>query len=55
MVDEKGLKAEVADRIGAFVVRVGEPQELYKILIDKTLFGNHDREAEVMEDLCILF
>jgi len=55
MVEDKGLKAEVADRIGTFVVRAGEPRELYKMLMDEKAFGDHNGAAEAMEDLRILF
>ena len=55
MVEDKGLKVEVADRIGTFVVRVGEPRELYNMLMDEKAFGDHDRAAEAIEDLRILF
>ena len=55
MVDDKGLKAEVADRIGTFVFRAGEPRELYKMLMYKRDFSYHDGAAKSMEDLRILF
>ena len=34
MLEYKGLKVEVDDRIMSFVVRSGKPWELYKMLID---------------------
>ena len=55
MVDDKGLDPSVADRIGVFVVKKGEPWDLYNELMDSKAFGNHKGAAEAMEDLRILF
>jgi histidyl-tRNA synthetase len=55
MVEDKGLDAAVADKIGTFVVQKGEPWVLYKELMDTKAFGNHKGALEAMEDLRILF
>lgn len=55
MVEDKGLKPEVADKIGTFVLQKGAPWVLYKELIDGNKFGTHVGALEAMEDLRILF
>ena len=55
MTDDKGLKAEVADRIGEFVLQKGEPWTMYKSLMASKKFGDHKGALEAMEDLRILF
>ena len=55
MTEDKGLKADVADRIGEFVLQKGEPWTQYKALMESKKFGDHKGAAEAMEDLRILF
>ena len=55
MTEDKGLKPEVADRIGEFVLQKGEPWSMYKTLAESKKFGNHKGATEAMEDLRILF
>ncbi|KAI2504569.1 Anticodon binding of tRNA [Fragilaria crotonensis] len=55
MVEDKGLKPEVADQIGTFVLQKGEPWTLHKILMDSNKFGKHKGALDAMEDLKILF
>ena len=55
MVEEKGLPAAVADRIGQFVLFRGEPQELWTKLSDRQVFGDHSLAAAAMSDLNTLF
>jgi len=55
MVEDKGLKGDVADRIGEFVVLKGKPWEMYKSLMDGKKFGNHKGAMDAMEDLRICF
>jgi histidyl-tRNA synthetase len=55
MVDDKGLKPEVADEIGTFVLQKGEPWTLYKTLMESNKFGKHKGALDAMEDLRILF
>ena len=55
MTDDKGLKPEVADRIGEFVLQKGEPWTMYKSLMASKKFGDHKGALEAMEDLRILF
>ncbi len=55
MVEDKGLDAEVADKIGVFVVQKGEPWNLFNSLMENKVFGNHKGAFEAMEDLRILF
>lgn len=55
MVEDKGLKPEVADKIGVFVVQKGEPWEMYNQLMDSKAFGDHKGALEAMEDLRTLF
>ena len=52
---EKGLKEEVADRIGEFVLQKGKPWEMYHSLMNSKKFGNHRGANEAMEDLRIMF
>jgi len=54
MID-KGLKGDVADKIGKFVLQKGEPWHMYKSLMDSKAFGNHKAANEAMEDLRIMF
>lgn len=55
MVEDKGLAAEVADKIGVFVVQKGEPWEMYNSLIANATFGGHKGALDALEDLRILF
>jgi histidyl-tRNA synthetase len=55
MVEDKGLKPQVADEIGTFVLQKGEPWNLYNTLIQSKKFGTHKGALEAMEDLKILF
>ena len=55
MVEDKGLKGEVADQIGTFVLQNGKPWELYATLMDSKKFGKHKGALDAMEDLRILF
>ncbi len=55
MVEEKGLQPEVADRIGEFVLFNGPPKELWQKLTDDKTFGEHQKAAEAMTELQILF
>ena len=55
MVEDKGLKSEVADKIGTFVLKKGEPWEMYNSLMDSKIFGTHKGALTAMEDLRILF
>jgi histidyl-tRNA synthetase len=41
MVEEKGLDADVADKIGKFVLYNGTPMDLWTELTGKNLFGDH--------------
>lgn len=55
MVEDKGLKPEVADQIGTFVLQKGKPWDMYKSLMDSKKFGQHKGALDAMEDLRILF
>ena len=55
MVEDKGLKPEVADKIGTFVLNKGAPWDLYNELIKGNKFGKHAGALGAMEDLRILF
>eukprot|EP00545_Synedropsis_sp_CCMP1620_P000293 CAMPEP_0119005134 /NCGR_PEP_ID=MMETSP1176-20130426/1545_1 /TAXON_ID=265551 /ORGANISM="Synedropsis recta cf, Strain CCMP1620" /LENGTH=932 /DNA_ID=CAMNT_0006956907 /DNA_START=89 /DNA_END=2887 /DNA_ORIENTATION=+ len=55
MVEDKGLKPDVADQIGTFVLQKGAPWDMYKTLMDGKKFGTHKGALEAMEDLRILF
>ncbi len=55
MVHDKGLKPEVAEKIGEFVQNRGEPWALYNELMASNKFGDHQGALEAMEDLKILF
>jgi histidyl-tRNA synthetase len=55
MVEDKGLKPEVADQIGTFVLQKGEPWDLYNSLMQSNKFGTHKGALDAMEDLKILF
>ena len=55
MVEDKGLKPEVADKIGTFVLEKGEPWTMYNQLMESNKFGKHKGALEAMEDLRILF
>jgi histidyl-tRNA synthetase len=51
MVQEKGLAAEVADRIGDFVLHSGQPKLLWAELTAKKVFGVHAGATAAMVDL----
>jgi len=54
----KGLREEVADRIGEFVVLRGEPWELLARLKDADIqakFNGHQKAAEALADMELLF
>lgn len=55
MVDDKGLKPEVADKIGTFVLLKGEPWDMYNRLMESNKFGKHVGAKDALEDLRILF
>ncbi|KAK3428479.1 hypothetical protein EUGRSUZ_E00009, partial [Eucalyptus grandis] len=56
MVEEKGLTAEVADRIGNFVKERGPPLELLAKLQDKgSKFLENEGSVHALDDLEILF
>mmetsp|Transcript_14171 Transcript_14171/g.16041 ORF Transcript_14171/g.16041 Transcript_14171/m.16041 type:complete len:991 (+) Transcript_14171:123-3095(+) len=55
MVEDKGLEADVADKIGVFVVQKGKPWDMYNSLMDTKVFGTHKGALNAMEDLRILF
>jgi histidyl-tRNA synthetase len=55
MVSEKGLSPDIADRIGQFVLNVGEPLQLWKVLMDRKLFGDHALALDAMNELKTLF
>jgi histidyl-tRNA synthetase len=55
MVEDKGLKEEVADKIGTFVIQKGEPWTMYNSLMQNAVFGNHMGALDALEDLRILF
>ncbi|KAH8201883.1 hypothetical protein TruAng_003970 [Truncatella angustata] len=54
MTDEKGLDAEVADRIGQWVVQKGKRDLLEKLRADEKLSGNASMK-QGMDDLEVLF
>ncbi|KAL9245153.1 hypothetical protein vseg_018835 [Gypsophila vaccaria] len=56
MVEEKGLSAEIADRIGSFVKDRGSPLELLaKLRQEGSEFLNHEGSAQALSELEILF
>ena len=55
MVDEKGLKEEVADKIGTFVLYKGDPLTLHQKLLDENVFGTHTRANQALEEMKTLF
>lgn len=55
MVEDKGLKPEVAEKIGTFVLNKGAPWDLYNELMEGNKFEKHTGALEAMEDLRILF
>ncbi|KAL6750380.1 hypothetical protein V8C86DRAFT_855743 [Haematococcus lacustris] len=56
MVNEKGLAASVADRIGEFVVLRGSPLELLEQLcVDEQPLYQHPGSKEALEELRLLF
>lgn len=55
MVEDKGLKEDVADKIGTFVLQKGEPWKMYHALMESQQFGTHTGALTAMEDLKILF
>jgi histidyl-tRNA synthetase len=55
MVNEKGLPSEVADRISTFVLKSGQPMELWNEMMEAKLFGDHEAANNAMNELKILF
>jgi len=55
MVDEKGLKSEVADKIGEFVLQKGPPMEMLETLLEAKQFGTHVGASTALEDMRICF
>jgi histidyl-tRNA synthetase len=58
MVEDKGLAAAVADKIGTFVVHTSNPGEarlLHQKLTAEKTFGNHPGAAKAMQELDLLF
>eukprot|EP01035_Chromulina_nebulosa_P018099 gene18099-23750_t len=55
MIYEKGLSEEVADRIGLFVNRKGDPRELLDTFNKEKVFGDHVQANQALIDMKILF
>lgn len=55
MVNEKGLSAEVADRIGLFVLQSGSPKELLAHFVAVKQFGEHAAANSALAELGLLF
>lgn len=55
LVEEKGIAAEVADRIEPFVCKVGSPHELHMELMNENMFGDNMNARRAMDDLKLLF
>lgn len=55
MVEEKGLDAASADRIGQFVQHRGDPRTLWQQLNETGLFGGHSGAAAALKELQLLF
>eukprot|EP00897_Mesotaenium_endlicherianum_P002848 jgi/Mesen1/2591/ME000164S01714 len=56
MIEEKGLTAEVADKIGTFVQRRGEPLALLaELQAEGSPFAGHVASREALEELGVLF
>jgi histidyl-tRNA synthetase len=55
MVEEKGLDAGCADKIGDFVQLNGKPLELTAKFFETKIFGNHAAANDALKDLQLLF
>jgi histidyl-tRNA synthetase len=55
MVNEKGLDAFVADKIGQYVLNKGSPKVLWEYLMQKNVFVENNDAMVAMEELRILF
>ena len=55
MIGEKGLPAEVADRIGTMVKLRGEPLALHARLLADGVFGSHAGAKAALDELALLF
>ena len=55
MVEEKGLAAAAADKIGTFVTFHGPPRQLWQQMTDEQTFGTHPDAAAAMAELKLLF
>jgi len=58
MVEEKGLPLEIAEKVGKFVQHtsaVGQPRELWQKFTDENIFGDHQKAAEAMREMDLLF
>jgi len=58
MVEEKGISREMAEKIGAFVLKTsktGKPQELWQQMMDEKTFGDHAKANAAMLEMRDLF
>jgi histidyl-tRNA synthetase len=55
MIEEKGLAAAAADKIGTFVTFSGPPRQLWDQLTSERKFGDHADAAAAMAELDLLF
>ena len=55
MVEDKGLSLAVAEKVGKFVLRMGEPMELWNAFTEEKIFGKHEKANKAMEEMKILF
>eukprot|EP00898_Chlorokybus_atmophyticus_P006253 jgi/Chlat1/6629/Chrsp482S06115 len=56
MVEDKGLPADVADRVGELVQQRGEPNALLETLMsDKSAFASHAGAKQALDELKVLF
>jgi len=58
MVEEKGLSADSAERIGKFVLNKsegGQPMALWTKMFEEQIFGTHEGANAAMQDMKVLF
>lgn len=55
MVVDKGLAADVADKIGLFVLQSGAPKDLWATLTSNKTFGDHSGDVEYLHITPLLF
>ncbi len=55
MIEDKGLSADIADRIGTYVLHSGKPKDLWTKLTNDKIFGDHIGANAAMNELKILF